>query len=310
MATAIDRMWSSAALRYEYLKWTDSIRWNVSGVADAATALSTILAEYPIDSLHPELGANATVKNMAVVQAKSPNEFVVQVNYETPSRTPWNPTGIVYLSFQITTRQEPTDRDANNNTIVNSAGDPFDPAVQKEVSTVIITILKWQTSYSANTALTFVNCANSVAMTVTGVGAVGVNCMRCLNYGPIDKIATVATRFQCAYQFEYDPNGFYHRILDKGYRGWYIRTGETTKRIGHIMDMNRQPVASPVLLNNGMPVMAEAYVADDGKFGAWVSNPQLPTSPTALTVEAPASGVGMILKYPKYNLVDYAGFNL
>jgi len=73
----------------------------------------------------------------------------------------------ISFGFDVIERVIETDRDDNG--ILNSAGDKFDPPVLGETYRMNVTIERNVTSFNANTALSLVNTTNSNAMTVAGV---------------------------------------------------------------------------------------------------------------------------------------------
>ncbi len=136
---------------------------------------------------------------------------------ETPLRVQFNP-GL---------RSEPIDRDTDGNPIINSAGDPNDPPIQTDFTTLAFRVIRTESApFDAARALSFMRCVNSTACTIAGM-KFDEGQLLCKVIAPIAEVTSKSRRIDIGYDFEGHGEGWDARVLDQGYRGISSNTGGT-----------------------------------------------------------------------------------
>lgn len=142
--------------------------------------------------------------------------------------------------FERVVEETIEDQDGNKQTVLNSAGDYFDPPVLVDDSRPTLRIVRNEKKYDPQYAILWKDTLNkkvffgfdphTVKMTMpTGD----------LEYNPICGFFYVVT-----YEFEVNPDGWRKRILDQG-----IRTLDGSGNVSPAVDHDGNAVTSPVLLD-------------------------------------------------------------
>ncbi len=237
----------------------------VSGVLSAVAAVSAVGIDR--GSNHPDDG-NFTCTDWDTSKISIPDFWRVYYTFEskqggtieTPIRTTFNP-GL---------RSEPIDRDIDGNPIINSAGDPFDPPVQTDFTTLAFRIIRTESApFNAAKALSFMGCVNDGSCTIAGMTFTDGQLL-CKVIGPIAEVTSKSTRIDIGYDFEAHQEGWDARVLDQGFRSFSSNTGGTAGgRGGGPSEIYNPPdptkpnsinpvqISTPVRLNGkGKPILA------------------------------------------------------
>lgn len=157
-------------------------------------------------------------------------------------------------SYQILKSTRPCDQDVNGNAILNSAGEPFSPPIEVNVTSLMLSITRNESSFSALYAAGFTDMVNSDNFP-TSSGNIAANYMK------VDSIignpawtVTTGIYYQVNYQFEIlnanaVPQGWTRRILDAG------KNKLVSGALYKIYDPQGLPVTDPIPLDgSGLPL--------------------------------------------------------
>lgn len=143
--------------------------------------------------------------------------------------------------------QVPVVRDVNGRSILNSAGDPFDPPIEREEKRPLLSVERFEMLYSPALAQEYQYAINSD----TFVGALA-GYARC---NAIDGDRHYEKNFYCwrvKYEFEFRREGFAAQPLDQGFR--YLSSGVAIQA----KDAQGSFANSPVLLNGAGGLLSAA----------------------------------------------------
>lgn len=235
--------------------------WVVSGANTGAEALDAPDVPHQNNS-HP--WDVLLLAQTPTVTREGFNLYLVSVDYVRLSSTGTQPDPTDPLNAPIRYRwamgntTESVDRDRDNNPIINSVGEPFDPAPTKNIGTLFLTVTRNEPSYDPGVALTFQNKLNSDGFFGAEPGQA-----LCLSIAPESDYAADAEYVPVQYYFEFRADKFRHRIRDQGLNGRYDDSG-TSKIAPFYLNGGKDRVASAVLLDGkGKPIDTSIKVGDN-----------------------------------------------
>lgn len=133
--------------------------------------------------------------------------------------------------------------DINQNAILNSAGDYFDPPLEKDDSRQVLTIVRNEPTYDASMTYVYKDSINEDVFWGLPPGVVKL----------MDRSAELQHSGDCPinggyywevkYEFEIRPEGWTRYVLDQGLK--QLDGGNLV----NIVDANGEPISSPMLLN-------------------------------------------------------------
>jgi hypothetical protein len=245
---------------------------------DEVYARSNLGSSYVINYPHPS-DSGQVVSNIEVKQIEEPSRFADPTN---PANTlagsgcywwdvtitygPWNPlthtaTGNpvdqpITFSFDWQTYQAAADVAWNPSTsayvpVVNSAGDPFDPPVTRELLRGIMRVAWNALSFSPATYASYGNCINSDVWNSFPIGSVKFTPPKMAERLWSQYLAQNYYRLEAEFCFFSDNStgSWNAQPIDRGFRaldGSYLYK---------ILDQNGQPISQPALLNgSGAPL--------------------------------------------------------
>jgi hypothetical protein len=179
----------------------------------------------------------------------------------------------------------PVDTDIEGNAIVNSARQAFSNPPSEDKMTLGLVVTQNERGYNFTRAFYFHNTVNSDYWTVPGTSqTVAPGQARCLGIRPSGEFNLLQTFVPIQYEFEFQEDGFDHRIEDRG----AMATSAGT--LAQMIDSNGQPITEEVMLNGyGHPLDTDITVEGGGK--------QYAFPPKGATVELTDSAV--FLKYKR-----------
>lgn len=309
-------------------EWTDSIEYLVTGCANRFEALAALNSQgYGYNSVHPQclwlLGADV-----------SPTEdgaggYKFQVSYVKSDGITSDPNPLnrpPLLTFKYGMIQEPCDCDIYNNTIINTAGDPFNPPQTDETPVIFIHELKYfavtstttngttttTAAWNPTTALGYIGRVNNDQVTIAGLGQVPKHSVRCLNYAPANSFYLNSSIIAVAAEFEYRPNGFDRNIINKGFQAWYKDKSGTVKKGKLVNKTSLQPIPEAVLLNGaGIPLYTDNVTVIDTNLDKTTMWNHSHTNPIPTYVQnnvIPMTAGGYLLPYALYKEADFSFF--
>ena len=176
---------------------------------------------------------------------KSGNVWRLTCNYGTWDETATSPTSQSVdknYSFQPVTVY--TDKDATGGAIVNSAGDPFDDLVEKEVFRPVYRVVRNEASFDTTSAWEYTNAVNSDTF-------LGESADKWKVHISADELydQSIGTYYRVTYEFVYSDN-WQLEILDQG---WRESDGTNKTNI----EVDGAPITQPALLDGTGQVLAE-----------------------------------------------------
>lgn len=199
------------------------------------------------------------------------------------------------------TAQEPIDRTADGEPIVNSAFDALDPPLTRLVPTLFLTYTRYESApFQIQKYFPFITTTNSNDLTVQGL-TVKKGQMFCHNIAPIAEYTPSAKYIQVAYQFELRQDGFKGRALDQGLRGWKD-TADDGPGISELFTSGGEQISYPVRLNgHGEPMDLSLR----GNYAA-----SLIPCPKAVDAEIEPTAYATFLKFKIYPEKDFGQLGL
>ena len=174
-----------------------------------------------------------------------PNTWQVTAEYSSDVKRldiPENPLNKpVEVTWATAKQQRPTDEDIHGNAIVNSAGEKFDPVVEKDDSRIMITFKRNEPFFPQQIAFIFQDVVNEDVW----FGAPVLTC----------KVESIAANlafengiffWPVTYTIEFRRDGWQARLLDQGY---YEKGDSQAEPKKLILDKNGQPLTAPALLD-------------------------------------------------------------
>jgi hypothetical protein len=253
-------------------QWQATRIWQVIDAANEADALAA--APFPGSDLIPALNAShpqnarLIVTNRNPVTDGGPTTWKVTVSYSIVAITggggdgdPLNTTPIVSWGMGEITLA--VDRDVDNKAIINSAGDAFDPPLQRTFKTLRLRIVKWFPIFDLALSDTFTNTVNSNNFQ-TGNLAITVGQCLCTGILPAEDYPITSTAIPIGFDFEI-IRGLYNNqfpvkpystyVKDQGRRGWYTPAGGSTPTLGDFHYADGERVDQDVPLDGtGKPI--------------------------------------------------------
>lgn len=291
--------------------------WLVTGVANEREAIIAVGAE-------AQKGASFLLDGSLIADAprcvreKGPLAFHVVTQYRANEisggggPTPGGDTATQF-EYEEGGQSVGTDVDGDNVPILNAAGFPFASKVQDDQPLNFIVATRFENSYDLALSLAYKGAINSDRVRILGYW-VDPGQARLLSYRPTHPWNESTRSFRNAYRFEVtrgrmriqgrqEWDGFYHRILNSGYMGWYEDRSETdasgepvsTLKPGRFCNGDGEPLSEPTLLDKkGKPLSDEVYILVGNN---QIGDPaEFQTMPDKYVEDA---GDAIFLKYPK-----------
>lgn len=163
-------------------------------------------------------------------------------NQQPPASRPW----VIKLGSNKTTKV--LTKDLDNNEVVNSAGVPFDPAIEVPAAFPTIGITAFKATFAFSQILTFTNAINSDAWQ-----GFPPKRLRCIEYAATTQYENGAFFWQIDVTLEYNPDQDWNpvKVLDAS-TVWR----ESGSKPPAPIEVNGVAVTSPVPICAGVPVNA------------------------------------------------------
>lgn len=142
----------------------------------------------------------------------------------TPRARPWMKTPKVHWGTHVVRRSIAKDMDSN--AILNSAGDPFDPPVEREVHYPALTITRYERNYVISNAMDYIDKINQFGMTIAGLVIEEHQALITKYEGTNVEVDGVKC-WEVNYEILFDKDGWQVVLLDAGY---YYLSGGSPKR--------------------------------------------------------------------------------
>jgi hypothetical protein len=181
----------------------------------------------------------------------------------------------------------------NDFPILNSAGDPFDPPINKFITYGMLRVRRAEPFFDVQKAIKYMNRVNSDSFTVAGAGGLLPGQAYCNLIAPGNEYTLATPYVWVIYKFTFKPgtDPFQSHPVDQGLWGWWDDGG--TKKRGRICDPSGNMVDFPVRLNGaGRPILGTEYFKVLGApGGTGTPTPQAPVEGPAVPgfVEDPAT---------------------
>jgi hypothetical protein len=279
----VTKNFSGTRLQKKSNGWTAREVWLVTGTADKDAAIEAAVA-------HAAPHADNTNMTVFARDADPVGALAWRVNADYAFGDPGlcadspldeNPT-ILYDHGRETI---PTEIDIDNNHIVNSAGDPFDPPETATVPIVGMIVRRAEPFFSLSRSLAYSDHVNSDAFSITGAGGVDPGQAYCDYIKPREPYTLAAPFVWMEYRFEFaggtDP--FQNHPVDQGQYGFYT-DGDGDPQKGPLCWANGSPVGIDIRLDGtGMPIDTRVKVLGaDQSVNDPIANPD---TPPGLTVD-------------------------
>jgi hypothetical protein len=233
MAIQVTRMWSPDSAGRSPDGRTASASWQVTGVSSSTLALTAVDAstsESPatLNAVYTDQDGTPypTLKcDNLNVSTTGFEFFVVTASYSVPSDgashnpEPDNPLDqpAEYV-WEVGVTQEAVEVDINNEAIENAAGDPPEQPVTIDVHSIFLNVSRNESSFSPAAAIATTNKINSDTFFGASPGQA-----KCVGIWSGRTTTEEAVYWPVRYRFEFreglngEPNGFKHRMINRGY---------------------------------------------------------------------------------------------
>lgn len=175
------------------------------------------------------------------------------------------------VSIDWAPRERIAERDYNGVAVVNSANDPFDPAIVRDDTRVVIRVSTNEAIYPLQLASAYRDTVNDAAVTIDGVTFAAKTIKAAAPKARRQYHPSVGFYWRIDYEFEIAPETWVHKQIDNGFR--YLASATVRKQA---LTDDGQPVSAPVLLDgsggrlapNGTPVVLEFDLYEPKDFQA------------------------------------------
>jgi hypothetical protein len=291
--------------------------WDVTGVADEEAARQAVGAaaapgaQFPLDNRLWVLTApEVTRTGPASYFVRAQFAFPKSGTFTPPDRSPLDmPTKWLWDSGVIS---EPTDVDADNLVLINSAGLPFS-GLTADIPYLILVATRNEFRYDIAKAIAYSGTFNTDSFTIPLTpGPVEPGQALCISYKPTRDYDATSQYVPVAYTLWLrkgnvkDADNYWdswkHRLRDQGKTGWYSKSGTITPG-GFTGDGNKRP-DEPVLLDGtGKPLNTQWKVEGN--------SPVSPTSPVLDPRLVEKTGTTAVyLKYRKHKGMPFSGLGI
>ena len=307
----VTEKWSGRRGRFDYRlqQWVSGRVYEISQCADeftARAALANLSPAITVNCAHPlnktlvctslefrETGFNFFTADAAWTIPNGGDATASDDPLSQPLEIDWEPA--LY--------SEASEIDAENDPMVNMAGDPF-PALPMDRKTVCLVVKKWQPYYDVVQATTYMGAINSDQFTIDDAGnqqiVVPAGECRCESIKPEGPYTLHAKFAKVIYRFSFRPNNTASsgvaedawdiRLVNQGYQGWYTDPA-TNKPARGAFYLNGERVTEPVLLDaTGVPIQAGVKVTRAAR--SPICNPYPPTVNKQVWLETQTLGSG------------------
>ncbi|MDT8389441.1 MAG: hypothetical protein RRC34_02920 [Lentisphaeria bacterium] len=207
----------------------------------------------------PALNAGFTGDTSAIVMSLAPKvvgigrrNWHVDVEYKTLQPTDFTadpldtPPDISWGSYTLS---EIAEEDKDGAAILNTAGDPYDPPIEIDRHYPLVTISRYQASYSPSSAFSVRDSLNSAAVTIAGL-ALSARQGLMIDYDSVSETIDGTTYQRVTYRIMCKPgSGWVYRTVSRGYRA--LVGGERK-----VIYIDGEPASKPVHLDAAGAVLA------------------------------------------------------
>jgi len=255
----------------------------LDSVSDGPHAARTAVGVPDYGDAHPN-NANALAKNIRAVDTDNRMFFKVRVDYATPTSTTTNPDPtdddptVEWGSRQI---MRVIMRDRDDNPIVNSAFDWFDPPLEEPYYIQTLRITRNETSYDPDTAAGYWNKVNKFACSIAGRWC-AYNSALLTTYAATRTSRDGTDYWAVTYELEFDDADFHDRVvLDQGYRHWPSGTVGSGARVP-ILD-GESATTEPMRLDGAGKALAAGTALASSHYRTFVTKDEVAFGPLNLT---------------------------
>jgi len=142
---------------------------------------------------------------------------------ETPEEDPLDDP--VRKTWGVRFIQQVAEKDKDDVAIVNAAGEPFDPPLEKDVAILTLRIERNEATFSESQAFDYANTVNSTGCTIAGL-ILDARQARCLGITADYAQRNAVNYWAVTYEFEFRPDRWDRKVLNVGYH--YLDGGELT----------------------------------------------------------------------------------
>lgn len=184
------------------------------------------------------------------------------------------------ISFGFEHFQTICERDNQGNGVTNSAGQYFDPPIEKDDSRPVLTVTRNQASFSGAIAIQYQDAVNIDFFSGAAPGQCKMfNISSVKTIEPFGDPPVDVTYWRTTYEIHFNRDGWIKRILDQGR---YERDGD---KLVQIKDKDDKHVTDPVLLDgNGKELPVETGQNVQAVFLPYRVYRELPFGPLGLPV--------------------------
>ena len=282
-APVVTENWSDR----EYVPGQSARRgWVVTGAKDELEAAAAVGSDaYPGAGFILE--GTLTADPPIITRQHGPVSFHVVTNYHKPVGDLTTDIKIAY-AWEQGNSSESSGVDAGGYPILNTAGWPLASNPQMDVPLHFLVATRVESNFDAQLSVAYRGCINSDKVKIPRVGWVEPGQMRFLSYAPTHDWSFATTKFRNQYRFELNGgdhrlpaiglfDGFYTRIQNTGYQGWYGQKKTVkgpdgkdkeivVKQTGRFCNAQGEAVTEPVPLDrSGKPINPEVKVLSSGR---------------------------------------------
>ncbi|HEX4796184.1 MAG TPA: hypothetical protein VH370_20510 [Humisphaera sp.] len=296
MPIIVTQRYSGSSLRKVSNAWVARESWNVTGTPDKSTAIEVACSHNLPHSINPNMRAG----HRDASNYKGPLSWIVTADFTfgdhgACAQTPLDEPAKILAEAGI--EMVPTDIDKDQNAILNSAGDPFDPPQSGAVHTLGLCVRLAVPFYNIQEAIKITDAVNSDPFELRGAGGVEPGQCHCRSYKPTEDYTENAPFVWVEYVFEFAEGvePWQSITFDEGRNGWYVNLfNETVK--GQICYNDGTPVNQDVRLDGtGKPMDPKMKIVDkDGKTWPPVNNPNKPPGIEILKSRSNATATSLI----------------
>lgn len=211
------------------------------------------------------------------------------------------------VEFYFGEEEVPTDYDAEDYPLVNSALYPLTDTMPRKIRTHHWVIRRNEAFYNPTVASNFVNRVNGAITLWNGQSYdVGTLCLH--EWRPVGEHELNPPWVRVEYHLEYNPLGFWVYRRDEGNYGWYIAPTPsgygTTKKTAHFVHSQGKEIADPILLDGtGMPCRSEIKI-----HGGFAPAPASQILPQDRFIKHVVGGktVSVTIKFAKFPKTNFA----
>lgn len=302
-ATATER-WTGVS----YTPGVSALRAFDVPAEDAEQALAAV----PIvaGSTHPK-DATLTASAPEAVTNGGPRNFIVSVRYSPASIDAAQKEKLKpRIQWWLSTSREQWDIDAKQRPIVNSAGDAFDPPLERDQNDRGFSIFRYETTYDLELAETYDQAVNDSDVVLLGRYKFKRGQLKVDSYIPLGQLPFDIGLFEVEYRFAFRRDGWNYRAVDQGLTSWGVdsASGKLVKMPIVYADTGEQVTEAVKLNGLGAPVDSASFKVMSRRGVIDAANN--PTPPDPAIVERVANTGTYFIRYQRYNELPYVRLTL